>query len=1208
MIRVRIFSSLKIIGIIFCFVMDIVFAQPRMNVVLNQRYADAGIVLRIENSGVYGLRGITACSHGFVLNTENATKQYTLVDNAAATFTTDKLSKFNDQIADRSIPLAASTFENNSQKSIIIEDGSFKGFDGVNGSISINGREQVILDVKTLDHPFHYEEEYPSNLAFSDVIGIDTNGYVFVEVQLYVKEVPLQVLRQVLVLSPTGELLNRLILPQLSYCTTERDLQIDASGRLYCLLTDESSLSIACWSGLTEKMQNTIVFPAEFNRRIHYNDLVKMPEPPLPVPKPLSKLTTASRTLALSIADSYVLHRYTCSAANLASDAVKGPDGDIVQTPSWLIVGRNSHLPYQWGGFSSIAQFDAGLASGKYAGDINTAGVSGYAVSVDCSGYVSRCWQLSSHYSTSMMPDITTQLTSWDLLKPGDGILDAGSHVRLFIGKSINGYLRVAESSARDWGVSYWSYTPAQLTSYVPVSYNQMEGQYSTQQPQIMSAVSAAGKHILTWKCDTTNVMGYRLYRSSDGAAWTLLMNESTLKAQTVSITESSPAVSYRVSSVLSTPGNPESILSNSMIVGTGTVSGKILIVDGFSRQLGDWRGAGHTFAVNYGMSIAGAGYSVETIKRSLIDSQSVSLQSYKGIVWIAGDQSVNEDTVLFKAERDALKKYLEQGGCLLISGSEIGYAISKNSNSETNGFLNNYLKASFFNDNAGTSQASGISMSLFMDYPNINFAQTYMIGYPDIISAYGGSGLCMNYSTGTGAGVSYTGTFGQSTIEGKVVYIGFPLETIADETVFSGLITSSLDYFFKKYPTIKSTSPAKADTSILISNTMTIQFSTTMDTQSVRSAFSITPSVSGSFNWTNNNKTLTFTPAQSLLFNTIYTIQFNSILHSSSGYGLDQNDDGVAGDIYTFSFKTEPALLALKNPAVFPQVAIGDSTTIQIGVRNRSTGSITVSSISNKIGLFRCTQSLPVTIKGGDSIQIPVVFKPQTYVSVSDTLFLNSANGSISIALSGSSPMPTLYVSRSSIGYGSRIVGSSTKGTFYITSLSINPVRIDSIKLRTIYFQPSSLTMPQTLKLYDTLKIDLTFIPDAGRSYSDSVTVYNNSSTPIYRISLLGTGVATSVEEPPDALVPNTPILSQNYPNPFNPTTTISFSIPERAYVSLRIFNLVGKEVAALVSGEVEAGRHVRQWNAAGCASGMYFYRLQTGSFTDTKKLVLVK
>ena len=192
-------------------------------------------------------------------------------------------------------------------------------------------------------------------------------------------------------------------------------------------------------------------------------------------------------------------------------------------------------------------------------------------------------------------------------------------------------------------------------------------------------------------------------------------MNESLLKTQTVSIPESAPAVSYRVSSVLKTTGNPESILSNAMIVGTGTASGKILIVDGFSRQLGSWRGAGHTFAVNYGMAIAGAGYSLETIKRSVVDSQMVSLPSYKGIVWIAGDQSTNEDTVLCKAERDALKKYLEQGGCLLISGSEIGYSVFMNSNAETKGFLNNYLKASFFNDNAGdVSSKRNINVSVY--------------------------------------------------------------------------------------------------------------------------------------------------------------------------------------------------------------------------------------------------------------------------------------------------------------------------------------------------------------------------------------------------------------------------------------------------------------------------------------------------------------
>jgi hypothetical protein len=410
------------------------------------------------------------------------------------------------------------------------------------------------------------------------------------------------------------------------------------------------------------------------------------------------------------------------------------------------------------------------------------------------------------------------------------------------------------------------------------------------------------------------------------------------------------------------------------------------------------------------------------------------------------------------------------------------------------------------------------------------------------------------------------------------------------------------------RYPFVLSTVPANNDTTTLISNSVTIQFSAVMDTQSVRGAFSIVPSVIGSLAWMNSNKTLTLTPSQSLSFNTAYTVKLDSTVRSASGPGLDQNNDGVYGDIYTFSFRTESALLSLKNPVIFPQVALNDSLVIQMGVRNRSANSITITSIFNKTGLFKSNQTVPVSISAGDSVLIPVLFKPQAYGSFSDTLFVNSAEGSISIPLNGSSPTPTLYVSRTLIGYGSRSVGSSIKGTFYITSLSINPVRVDSIKLRTKYFQISSFTMPQTLKLYDTLKIDLTFVPDSGRSYTDSVSIYNNSSTPIFRISLTGTGVGSSAVEPTNASVANTPVLSQNYPNPFNPTTTISFSLPVRAFVSLKIFNLVGREVAGLVNETKSPGAYSVQWNAAGCASGMYFYRLNSGSFTDTKKLLLIK
>lgn len=92
------------------------------------------------------------------------------------------------------------------------------------------------------------------------------------------------------------------------------------------------------------------------------------------------------------------------------------------------------------------------------------------------------------------------------------------------------------------------------------------------------------------------------------------------------------------------------------------------------------------------------------------------------------------------------------------------------------------------------------------------------------------------------------------------------------------------------------------------------------------------------------------------------------------------------------------------------------------------------------------------------------------------------------------------------------------------------------------------------------------------------------------------------------EAARPNCYSLSQNYPNPFNPTTTISFSFSRKPYGSLKVFDVLGREVATILSADLPAGNHSRQWNAEGLPSGVYFYRLQAGTFTETKKLILLK
>ena len=117
------------------------------------------------------------------------------------------------------------------------------------------------------------------------------------------------------------------------------------------------------------------------------------------------------------------------------------------------------------------------------------------------------------------------------------------------------------------------------------------------------------------------------------------------------------------------------------------------------------------------------------------------------------------------------------------------------------------------------------------------------------------------------------------------------------------------------------------------------------------------------------------------------------------------------------------------------------------------------------------------------------------------------------------------------------------------------------------------------------------------------------------YAVSILQKALGyypTYVNKTGDKL-PSTYELNQNYPNPFNPSTTISFSVPRQEYVVLVIYDMLGKEVNRLVDGQMSAGTFRTTWNGdtrngERVSSGVYFYRLQAGSFSSVKKMLLLK
>jgi hypothetical protein len=153
-----------------------------------------------------------------------------------------------------------------------------------------------------------------------------------------------------------------------------------------------------------------------------------------------------------------------------------------------------------------------------------------------------------------------------------------------------------------------------------------------------------------------------------------------------------------------------------------------------------------------------------------------------------------------------------------------------------------------------------------------------------------------------------------------------------------------------------------------------------------------------------------------------------------------------------------------------------------------------------------------------------------------------------------------------------------------------------------------SGITSPQTVTVYGR--------PNSGLgAFSALTNTYNASFPDEVRATAFGFGefIFGSSDNQLSLIQlnegkPKQYALLQNYPNPFNPTTTISYQLPVASQVSLKVFDVLGREVMTLVNGRQDAGAYNFNFNASDLSSGVYFYRLQSGNFVQTKKMMLVK
>ncbi|MCT4581188.1 MAG: T9SS type A sorting domain-containing protein [Flavobacteriales bacterium] len=228
------------------------------------------------------------------------------------------------------------------------------------------------------------------------------------------------------------------------------------------------------------------------------------------------------------------------------------------------------------------------------------------------------------------------------------------------------------------------------------------------------------------------------------------------------------------------------------------------LIVNGFDRNS---VGNTYNFIRQHGSALHSNNYIFSSATNDAISENLINLNNYSAIDYILGEES-SQTHCLDQTEQIKIQNYLDQGGYLFISGSEIGWDLQHlGSNSDTT-FYHQYLKAAYIEDapnNAANSvySCSSTPYGIFNSIPTLQFDDgtngTYNVDWPDVISPVNGASKALYYTSDSlkCAAISYQGNFGSSSIQGKLVYFAFPFETIYPVNARDSIMGHITTFFF---------------------------------------------------------------------------------------------------------------------------------------------------------------------------------------------------------------------------------------------------------------------------------------------------------------------------------------------------------------------------------------------------------------------------